>query len=141
MNGLPATSSSAFGTSRVAAPSRVASPPASSATGTSAMLMAAASLGHDRRAREVEAEAHLAERHRGHRVAESWLVLGVEEQEAATARADQLAAERAAGHREIVPAVDLAIAHGAAPLLLVLPVDVHQLGKLPEVPALERVAA
>ena len=82
----------------------------------------------------------LQARHR-HGVAQPRLVLGVEHQEAAAARADQLAAERAVRHGVIVPLVDRRIGHPAGALLLVLPVLVHQLAELGEVAAFQRFEA
>ena len=59
-------------------------------------------------------------------MAQLGLVLGVKHQEAAAARTDEFAAKRAAGQREVIPFVDLGIAHAAAALLFALPVDIHQ---------------
>ena len=57
------------------------------------------------------------------------MILGVEHQEAAAAGADQLAADRAVLPPELVPLVDLRVAHAAGAPLLVLPVLVHQLAE------------
>src|SRR6185436_8519885 len=71
---------------------------------------------------EVEAEAHLGEARMTHRMAEAFLLVGVEHEKAAATRADELSPERAIRHREIIPLVDLRIAHPARALLFVLPV-------------------
>ena len=65
-------------------------------------------------------------------------VLGVEHQEAAAAGADQLAADRAVLHAQLVPFVDLGVAHAARAALLVLPVLVHQLAELGEIAGFQR---
>ena len=52
----------------------------------------------------------------------------VDEQEAAAAGADELAADRAAAARERVERVDALVGHARRALALVLPVLVHQLG-------------
>ncbi len=67
----------------------------------------------------------------GHRRPQAPMVLGVEHQEAAAAGADQLAAERAVLPAELVPLVDLRVAHAHRAPLLVLPVLVHQLAEAP----------
>ena len=90
------------------------------------------------RSLEIKTEAHFLQARRAHRVAQPGLVLRVLQPEAAAARADELAAERAAGQREVIPLVDLGIAHAAAALLLALPVNVHQPRELGEVAAFER---
>ena len=41
------------------------------------------------------------------------------------ARPDELAAERAVGAGQLIPLIDFRIAHPAAALFLVLPVDIH----------------
>ncbi len=69
------------------------------------------------------------------------LLLGVEEQEAAAARADQLAADRAVVERELVPAVDLGVGHQARALLLELPVLVHEAAERVELAGLDRLEA
>src|SRR5262249_4956069 len=99
------------------------------------------SLNHHFRALEVEAEAHFAQAGLRHRVTQAGLIFSIEHQEAAAARADQLAAERAVLHRHLIPRVNLAIAHSAAALLLILPVDIHQFSELPEVARLQRLLA
>ncbi len=73
-----------------------------------------------------------------HGVAQLRLVVGVEHQEAAAARADELAAQRAVGHGGVVPFVDLRVAHAAAAFLLALPMHVHQPGELLQVATFER---
>ena len=83
-------------------------------------------------------KAHLGQPGLAHGMAQAHLVLGVEHQEAAAARPDQLAADRAVVHSEIVPVVDLRIGHAARALALVLPVLVHQPAEADEVARLER---
>ena len=53
------------------------------------------------------------------------------------ARTDELAAKRAVRHGEVVPVVDLGIAHAARAFLLALPVHVHEPGELVQVAAFE----
>src|SRR5438874_2468607 len=54
-------------------------------------------------------------------------ILRIEQQESAAARADQLSTDRAIAPPELVPLVDLRIAHAARAPLFVLPMLVHQL--------------
>src|ERR1700690_1059111 len=96
-------------------------------------------LGHHLGPLEIEPEADLLEALLPHGVAQLLLVAGVEHEEAAAARADELPAERAIGHGEVVPLVDLGVAHPGAARLLALPVDVHQHRELLEVALLEAI--
>src|SRR5262245_9631898 len=105
-NGRPAISMRALGCASVSGRIRSASPPARIATGGSG-----GSLDDNLRALGFEAEAHLAQPGLGQRVAQARLVLGVEQQEASAAGADQLPAQRAAPEREIIPLVDPAAGH------------------------------
>ena len=68
------------------------------------------------------------------------LLFGVEEQEPAAARANQLAPDGAVRESEIVPAVDIRVAHRARALLLVQPVLVHDLAVCGQVSGLDRLA-
>src|SRR5262249_41068945 len=90
---------------------------------------------------EVEAEAHLAQAGLRHGTPQTHLLLGVEHQEATAAGADQLAAQRPVRLCQLVPLVDPVVAHRTAALLLVFPVDVHQLGEADEVAGLHRLLA
>ena len=76
-----------------------------------------------------------ADRHGG---TEAPMILGVEHQKAAAARADEFAAERAVAPPELVPLVDLRVAHPFRAALLVLPVLVHQLAEPRGIGLLER---
>ena len=67
--------------------------------------------------------------------------LGVEEQEAAAAGADQFSPKRAAPASQLVPLVHLGVAHTVRALLLAFPVLVHELAELVEPSGLERGAA
>ena len=90
---------------------------------------------------ELEVERQLGRSRRRHRLAGVLGVLRVDEQEAAAARADQLAAERAGAPRERVEVVDALVGHARRALALVLPVLVHQLGVALEVAGLQQLAA
>src|SRR4051812_19254386 len=123
MNGSPATGIMDLGSFSARAPIRVARPPASSANRST--------IDKHLGAREVEAEAHLAQPGADQRVAQPPAILGVEEQEAAAAGADQLAAEGAVTAAELVPGVDLGAAHARRAQALALPVLVHERGERP----------
>src|SRR5262245_19112072 len=99
------------------------------------------SLEDDLGTLEVEAEAHLAQARLRHRPPQTHLLLGVEHQEATAAGTDQLAAQRPVRLRQLVPLVDPVVAHRTAALLLVFPVDVHQLGEAHQVAGLHRFLA
>src|SRR5947209_19017929 len=60
---------------------------------------------------------------------QSVAVVGVEHQEAAAARADQLSADCAILHPELIPFIDARIGHPAAAALLVLPMLVHEIAE------------
>ena len=75
-----------------------------------------------------------------HGVTQSGLVLRIKHEETATARADELAAERAVGHRQVIPLVDFRIAHAPAALLFALPVHIHQPRELMQVAGFQRAA-
>ena len=87
---------------------------------------------------ELEAEADFLQAFFTHRVAEAFLVAGVEHQEAATAGADEFAAQRAVGHGVVIPVIDLLVAHAFGAGLFTLPVGIHQPCKFLEVAGLER---
>ena len=78
---------------------------------------------------------------RRHRLAGVLRVARVDEQEAAAAGADQLAADRAAAAGQRVELVDVLARHPGRALALVLPVLVHQLGVAIEVAGEQQVAA
>src|SRR5438067_8199941 len=89
------------------------------------------------RAIVVEGEANLVQPLLGHRLAQRGLVLGVEEQEAPSARSDQLSSDCAGFAADFVPAIDVVARHPLASLALVLPVLVHQLAETPGVAGLQ----
>ena len=93
------------------------------------------------RALEVELEAQLLHAGRAHRLARVVGPRGVDEQEAATAGADQLPADHAGTPRERVEPVDVLVRHPRRALALVLPVLVHQLGEALQIAGLEQRAA
>ena len=57
------------------------------------------------------------------------LLLRIEHQEAASARADQLAAQSSIGASEVIPAIDVSATDPGGPLFLVKPMGMHDLGK------------
>src|SRR5262249_3822293 len=103
----------------------------------SMLILPRCSLEHHLRPFVVETEADLAQTGPRQRPPQPGLVLGVEHEKAATAGPDQLAAQGPVLARQIVPAVDVAVAHPATALFLVLPVDVHQLPEGVQIPLLE----
>src|SRR6266705_545974 len=135
MNGSPATGTSALGIVALIAPSRVARPPARIATGSMGSDML---LRDHLGALEIEVEAHLLQAGLAHGGAQAHPVLGVEHQEAAAAGPDQLAADRAVAHGEIVAGVDARVRHAARALALVLPMLVHEPAEPGKVARLER---
>src|ERR1035441_2146523 len=84
---------------------------------------------HQHGAFEIEAHAHFAQSSFAQRVAQPRLILGVQHQESASAGANQLAAQRSAGARHLIELVDGGIGHGFRPVLLALPVLVHDGGE------------
>src|SRR6266446_3067849 len=120
MNGLPATSRSAFGIVRVTGSNRVAKPPARMATGSMS--------GEDNlRSFEVEPEADFFEPGLRHGVTQLVAIGCIEHQEPSASRAHEFAANGAALPAELVPIINLGVAHAARAAFLVLPVLVHQL--------------
>src|SRR5205085_8840536 len=104
MNGRPATSRRALGSlGPVRLAIRVPKPPARTATGYTG------SDDHQRRTFVVEAEPDLRQSEAAHRRPQVGLRLRVEEQEAAAARADQLAARCPTLQAGIDPGVDLQV--------------------------------
>src|SRR4029450_9069461 len=101
----------------------------------------ARSLDDDLRALEVEAEAHLGQPGGRQGRAQARLLLGVEEQEAAPARADELAADGAVLERHRVPGVAARVDHGRVALALQLPVRVHDAREARQVARFQRLAA
>src|SRR5258707_3936522 len=57
-------------------------------------------------------------------------VASVEQQKAAAARTDEFAANGSILHAEVIPLIDMGIAHATRPALLVLPMIMHQRPKL-----------
>src|SRR4029450_11913068 len=92
-NGRPATGRSAFGLSAVCGSMRVPRPPARTRTCTGPLTP-----GGDRAAVVIDGEAHLGQPGAPHRLPQPAHVLGVEQQEASGAGADQLAADRPVVH-------------------------------------------
>src|SRR5437879_3602375 len=68
---------------------------------------------------EIEPEAHFLQPRLRHGLAQALAVLGVKEQKAAAARPHQLSAHRAVVSPQLVPLVDLRIAHLLRAVLLV----------------------
>src|SRR5260370_35815739 len=89
------------------------------------------------RAFVIETEADFAQSFAVHRAAQRVPILGVEQQKAATARAHQLAAERAVVAADFVPAIDALVGGAGRALALVQPVLVHQLAEAACVAALQ----
>src|SRR5258708_465584 len=103
-----------------------------------AVLFAAEQVHQDFTSLKVEAEAHLAEAFGLHGAAQLLLaLLGIEEEEAATAGARDLAAQRSICASDVVEAVDARIGGARAELLLGPPVLVEHLSESPHVSALE----
>src|SRR5260370_33424703 len=103
-----------------------------------AVLFAAEQVDQDFTSLKVEAKAHLAEALGLHGAAQFLLaLLGVEEEEAASAGAGDLAAERSVSTGDVVEAVDARIGDARAELLLGPPVLVEHLSESPHVSALE----
>src|SRR4051812_28085440 len=83
---------------------------------------AASSSLHQRlRAFKVEADAHLFEAGFAQHMPQAFLVLGIQQQEAAAAGTDQLSAHGPVAHRKLIPGINLQIRHRSRSLLLVLP--------------------
>src|SRR5258705_3386672 len=57
-------------------------------------------------------------------------VVRIEQQKTAATGADELAANGAILHAEVIPLIDMGIAHATGPALLVLPMFMHQRAKL-----------
>src|SRR5262249_12779640 len=90
---------------------------------------------------KIKPEPHFLQPRLGHGLAQSLAVLGVEEQESATARPYQFSADGAAAASELVPLVDLRIAHLLGAVLLVLPILVQQLAEQRAVAGFQRALA
>ena len=82
----------------------------------------------DRRARLIEAmaEADLAQSRFDHRMSQACLVFGIEHQEAATASADELAADGAILAAKRVPVINNGVGCVPRPLFLVFPLGIEQ---------------
>src|SRR5947199_5906680 len=97
---------------------------------TLCVFVVQSSSGHQHlRPFKIEPEPHFLQPRIRHRPPQRFSVFGVEQQEPAAARADELAADCAVAPSELVPLVDLRIAHAARAPLLVLPMFVHQLAE------------
>src|SRR5690349_13593273 len=111
MKGRPAKGIKALGTVAVTGRSRIASPPARMATGSM-------SGQHHFGALEIEPETDLLEAGLRHRGAQPVAVSRIEHQESATTGAHELPADRAMAAGQLVPGIDLLVAHPiGAPLL------------------------
>ena len=89
----------------------------------------AISLDQDLGAFKIESEADLFKPGGGHGLAEPGTLFAIEHEEAASAGADELAADCTILHGQVVPMVDTLIAHLWRPLFFVFPVQVHQLAE------------
>src|SRR5271163_2223626 len=98
-------------------------------------------MGHHRGSSKVELHADFAESGASHDCSESSLLFGVEHEKTTPSCADEFAAERAVGDRELIQPIDLAAAHTGRPFLLVLPVNIHHLRKLSQVTGQQSVPA
>src|SRR4051812_31686258 len=74
-------------------------------------------------------------------MAQSVVIACIEHQKPSTARAHKLAADRAVRSAELVPVVDLRVAHSSGAALFVLPMLVHQLSEQPWGAIFERLLA
>src|SRR4051794_17270862 len=90
---------------------------------------------------KIESEPNLRQSFLAHGVSEFYLIRGIEHQESAATRADDLSAERTIRQGVIVPCVDLVVARAARALLLALPMQVHKPRELREVARLQRLLA
>ena len=90
-------------------------------------------LRHDLATFKIETEADLLQPLLPHRVPELCLIGRIEHQKTSPTSADQFPSERAPRHGEIIPLVDLLVAHAGGADLLVQPVHVHQPGKFTEI--------
>src|SRR5712671_1658036 len=134
---------SAFGMVSVSGRSRVARPPARMTAGMRSVVVA---IGHlvmrnDSRAIKVEMESNFFQSAFSHGVAEPGFFAGIEHQKTSASGADELAAQRAVGHRNGVPFIDFPVAHFRTPLFLVFPVSVHEPAEFGDVSAFQRLLA
>src|SRR5258706_15091673 len=112
--GRPATSMSALGSRSVSGRMRVPKPPDSTTQGS------ISAPHHHGGAVEVELEADLGEALPDQSVSQLLRPVRIEEEEAAGAGTDQLAAQGAVRHGHVVPTVDVGRRHAFATLSLVL---------------------
>src|SRR5208283_3748028 len=136
-NGSPTIWISDFGTFSVSAPKRVAKPPASIATGSIGPL----GMRQNGSSAEIELQANLAEPGPSHGRADSDFVFRVEEQKSSAAGADEFATERSVRARQLVHLVDKTAAHPRRTFFLVLPMNMHQVGKLAQIAGQQSVSA
>src|SRR5215469_771407 len=127
----PQTGSRVFGQVSVSGRMRVPSPPARI---THCILVS----GHQLRAFVIESEADFAQTFLGHGFAERVAIVGVEEQESAAARADQLTADGAVLAADFIPAIDAIVGSAGRALLFAQPVLVQQLAEAARVAFFER---
>src|SRR5271156_2206322 len=93
------------------------------------------------RSAEIELQPDLAQTGAPHGGAKTRFVFGIENEEAAAARANQLAAKGSRGASQAVHFIDKSAAHSGRTLLLVLPMNVHEFGKLAQIAGQKRVPA
>jgi hypothetical protein len=84
----------------------------------------------DGRSAEVKLQANFSQPSASHGGTKASFILGVEHQESSAARSNQFASERSLGSRQFVHFVNKTAAHSWRAFFLVLPVNVHQFGKL-----------
>src|SRR5258707_14812384 len=77
------------------------------------------------RSLKVKSETPLLEPRGCHGMAQLVAVVGIEQQKTAAAGADEFAANGAVLHAEVVPLIDMGIAHAAGSALLVFPMLMH----------------
>ncbi len=83
----------------------------------------------------IEAKANFSQAFASHGAAQRIAVIGVEQQKAATAGPDQLAADGSVFPANFIPAVDAFVGGPGRSIFFVQPVLVHQFAKAPGVAA------
>src|SRR5580698_496097 len=136
-NGSPWIGISDLGMFFVSGPRRVARPPASMTTGSMDVLR----MRQNRSPAEIKLQPDLAQPSPSHSGAKAGFVFCVEHQKASAACANQFAAQRTIGAGQLIHFVDQAAADSRRAFLLVLPVNVHEFGKLAEIARQQRVPA
>src|SRR5205085_490141 len=90
---------------------------------------------------KIEPEPDFRKAFFAHGMTKLHLVAGVEHQETAAAGADHFAAQRAVGHGELVPGIDVTVTHCFRALLLPMPMHIHQACEFLQLAALQRLLA